>query len=391
MYDLNDLFDKRSVVAARLEKAIAEQGYTKSRFCKASGISRPTLDKILSISLNSKANFDKHMEKILACLSMTPDMLLGSARQVYSRAREIRSILHIQEEELAEAVSISVDRLKEIEEGNAATCAELRDIAAYFGVSTSCIDNTYFFHPQASHNGMLLEMDYHDDDRVISGFWGHIGLLPVNDDEYYWYPITTTTYQQVREQMGNERIVIPCMNNMLLYVNPSNIKSIVLLDDNCDAPGFANWDPAVSEGEIPLVVYEALDDYMYYIDLHKAPPAEEMSPKFVQLIKRCMEDKKWGPDEIDALTSQITVHYADGNTLVNGMDFHLDNNLIDEIKWVYEIEEPLPEHKFVFFFDHDEAMTYINTDQIAFVELPLVQSEQAIHEMIEEMLAEAEE
>lgn len=391
MYELNDLFDKRSVVAARLEKAIAEQGYTKSRFCKASGISRPTLDKILSINLNSKTNFDKHMEKILTCLSMTPDMLLGSARQVYSRAREIRSILNIQEEDIAEAASISVDRLKEIEEGNTATLAELRDIAAYFGVSTCCIDNTYFFHPQVSRNGILLEIYHNNDDRVISGFWGHVGLLPVNDDKYYWYPITKTTYQQVMEQLGYERIVIPCMDNKLLYVNPHNIKSIVLLDDDCDAPGFANWDPAVGEGEIPLVVYEALDDYMYYTELNEVPPAEEMSPRFVRLIKRYTEDKKWQSDEIDALTNQITVHYTDGNTLVNYIDFNLDNMVIDEIKWVYEIGEHLPEHKFVFFFDHNEAMTYINTDQITHIELPLVQVEQAIHTMIEEMLAEAEE
>ena len=139
------------------------------------------------------------------------------------------------------------------------------------------------------------------------------------------------------------------------------------------------------------MVYEALDDYMYYTELNEGPPAEEMSPRFVRLIKRYTEDKKWQSDEIDALTNQITVHYTDGNTLVNYIDFNLDNMVIDEIKWVYEIGEHLPEHKFVFFFDHNEAMTYINTDQITHIELPLVQVEQAIHTMIEEMLAEAEE
>ena len=56
-YDLKDLFDKRSVVGAKLEDLLVEQGFTKAGFCKECGISRPTLDKLLAGNITSKANF----------------------------------------------------------------------------------------------------------------------------------------------------------------------------------------------------------------------------------------------------------------------------------------------------------------------------------------------
>ncbi len=51
------------------------------------------------------------------------------------------------------------------------------------------------------------------------------------------------------------------MNNKLLLLNLNEVEQIVLLDEACDPPSFANWDSAISEGEIPLAVYEALEDY----------------------------------------------------------------------------------------------------------------------------------
>ena len=35
--------------------------------------------------------------------------------------------------------------------------------------------------------------------------------------------------------------------------------------------------------------------------------------------------------------------------------------------------------KYVYFRDHDEAITFINTDNISVIELPLVQTEAAIY------------
>ena len=64
-YDFADLFDKRSVVGAKLEDLLVERSFTKAAFCKECGISRPTLDKLLAGNITSMANFEKHMQKIL--------------------------------------------------------------------------------------------------------------------------------------------------------------------------------------------------------------------------------------------------------------------------------------------------------------------------------------
>lgn len=77
MYDIGDLFDKQSTVGARLEAVLEERGYTKVKFCSTANISRSTLDKLLSGSITSRTNYEKHMTKVLETLNMTPDMLIG--------------------------------------------------------------------------------------------------------------------------------------------------------------------------------------------------------------------------------------------------------------------------------------------------------------------------
>lgn len=77
------------------------------------------------------------------------------------------------------------------------------------------------------------------------------------------------------------RIIVPCMDNKLLYLNMRNVNNIVLLDDACDSPGFANWDSSVNCGEIPQVVYESLDDYFHHTDSGTTLNPDEFYPKFI--------------------------------------------------------------------------------------------------------------
>ena len=72
----DELFEQRAVVAAKLKECIKEKGYTKVAFAGKAGISRPTLDKLLSGSIDSKSTFDRHLQKILKTLNMSVDDLL---------------------------------------------------------------------------------------------------------------------------------------------------------------------------------------------------------------------------------------------------------------------------------------------------------------------------
>jgi hypothetical protein len=191
--------------------------------------------------------------------------------------------------------------------------------------------------------------------------------------------------------MEKPRLVVPCMNNKLLYINPQNINNIVLLEDACDAPGFANWDPAVGEGEIPLVVYETLEDFLYYSDINQMPPADEISPSFYSFLKDLVSEKNWAETDISSFTQEIVIRYCDGNSLTNIIDLYNDNGIVDEIDLVYEFGEPMGREKYAYFRDHDEVLTFINTENISVIELPLVQTEAAIYRGQMEALREDED
>lgn len=61
MYTLEDLFDRRSPVGTRLEQILIEKKCTKAELSKKTGVSRPTIDKVLSGTITSKKNYETHM------------------------------------------------------------------------------------------------------------------------------------------------------------------------------------------------------------------------------------------------------------------------------------------------------------------------------------------
>ncbi|MBQ8814430.1 MAG: helix-turn-helix domain-containing protein [Lachnospiraceae bacterium] len=78
----DQLFEQRALVAEKLKTCIRDFGYTKVSFAGKLDISRPTLDKLLSGSIDSKSTFDKHLQKVLVVLEMTCDELLFYSSEV---------------------------------------------------------------------------------------------------------------------------------------------------------------------------------------------------------------------------------------------------------------------------------------------------------------------
>ena len=72
----DELFEQRGLVASKLKECIRDKGYTKVSFAGKADISRPTLDKLLNGSIDSKSSFDRHLQKILKLLNMSADDLM---------------------------------------------------------------------------------------------------------------------------------------------------------------------------------------------------------------------------------------------------------------------------------------------------------------------------
>lgn len=385
MYTIEDLFDKRSIVGSKLEQVFEQRRYTKARICRESGISRPTLDKILSGMLTSKANYEKHIAKILGVLSLTPDALLGSIQNKYIQARVIRNAMQISTEEIAQPTGISKERLQAIESGEEATTAELRDIALFLSTSVRSVLGTSCFEVQIAEMDMILKA-YNEEAAPagLSGFWGHVGILPSNSTEYLWYPITGTTRKMIYEFMDMDRLVIPCMNNKVLLLNMQNIKEIILLDEACDQPGFTNWDPAVDCGGTALVVYEALYDFNPLCDQHIS--CDTLSNRFQIALTEYVKDKEWSEDDIYAMLYENIIYHKDGHVERVDIDFDADENVTSEVSQILDFGDDAMLHKFLYYTTDDGIEVMLNMQNVSLIAMPLLKVEDAICSVLEELI-----
>ncbi|OON89276.1 helix-turn-helix domain-containing protein [Pyramidobacter sp. C12-8] len=387
MYEIADLFDMRSAVGAKLESMLLERGFTKAGFCKAAGISRPTLDKLLSAGITNKTNYEKHITKVLDGLKISADMLMGNSPNRFNQTRLLKQLLRVDEKQLAERTGVSTARLKEIEAGAKAEISELRDLAYALRTGVRSLLGTNYFPPQIARWKASLDRCSAGEELAENGFWGHIGILPSSSEKYLWYPITGTTRSMVYGWIGHGYLVIPCMNNKVLLINTSNVNRIVLLDDGCGAPSSCTWDSSVDEGEVPPVIYESLSDYTYYEETEEQIPEKLISPNLCKVMASYVE-KDDGTS--DALLSEgaVVCCYADGKTERYNIDFGQEQSLSLEISLIYEFGDEASDERFLFFHDEDGAENFLNKEKISIIELPLFNIEEAICKEQEEALAE---
>lgn len=94
MKNENIVFENRRQFSYKLQQLMVERSYTKARFCEEVGISRPTLDKLLSGNVTSLATFEKHVNKIADCLGINPRDMVREIR-IESEAPNDRYLMHI--------------------------------------------------------------------------------------------------------------------------------------------------------------------------------------------------------------------------------------------------------------------------------------------------------
>lgn len=376
MYNMKDLFDKRSVVGIKLEKIITERGITKGQISEQVGISRPTLNKLLDGTLTSKTNYEKHVSKVMKYLSVSADMLLGNIKNHHIRTREIRNLMKINSSKIAQATGIPITRLMEIEAGEEATIAELRDIALCLSVSVNCLLGKNFFESQIG----TMDLYVGENSQGYSGQWGDIGVQPRNYKHFFWFPITENTREMIYRMMTCKRLVVPCMNNKILILNMENINEIIMLDDACDQPSGVNWKSGEEFEELPLVIYEAMEDY--YDD--KAGENGLLSPGLYKIIDKLVEEKKWSEDKIYELMNLSKVYYTDEEVRYVNIDFLQSSTIPEEIYNIYSFEEAEFAEEILYGIDNESGERVFNMKNIAMMELPLLRVEGAISELMKD-------
>lgn len=379
MQNSNDLFDLRVAIGNKIKKQMEQQAISKAELCRETGMSRPTLDKMLSGSITNKTNYDKHILKIMDCLGISSDVLLGNLKK--NRTRNIREILRKSIEDIAIFTGISVDRLKDIEDGAEATLTELRDIAMCFSTSVNVIQGKNFFEPQLAKMDLLIPNIGEDKIDDVSGFWGYIGILTSHGKKYKWFPITRITRKFVYQDMENKYIVIPCMNNKVLFLSMDNIDRIVLLDEACDYPVDLDWpmdteDEKTSEGEVPQVIYELLE-YYEFDDL------AEVSDNLRKCLDGFVDEYKISDDEINDIVNGIEITYVDGRHETDTICFNDNENISEAVSYVYDhvdYDDYDCMDDVLHYTGYNERENVIKLKNVAMLELPFIKLENAIIE-----------
>lgn len=70
------------------------------------------------------------------------------------------------------------------------------------------------------------------------------------------------------------------MNNKLLLMNMQYVNEYILLKEDCDEISKTNWSSEIDCGELPLLIYEVLNEYRTF-DLENIP-RDELSYFFKQ-------------------------------------------------------------------------------------------------------------
>ena len=105
-------------------------------------------------------------------------------------------------------------------------------------------------------------------------------------------------------------------------------------------------------------------------------------------MDRLIEEKKWTDDQRYKLTGGIKIRYADGSVLENLINLNKGSDLFDMVNDLYTMKDIGNTGKYVSFLDWDEAVTFINTDEVSVIEMPLVGVEKRILDSFAEGLGE---
>ncbi|AYD39639.1 XRE family transcriptional regulator [Clostridium fermenticellae] len=83
------IYDNRYKIGANLLQFIKDNGYTKSSLSKLTGISRPTIDKLIKGEIDNNTNLKKHVDKIITTFNIKLEELVDYKHTESDNNREV--------------------------------------------------------------------------------------------------------------------------------------------------------------------------------------------------------------------------------------------------------------------------------------------------------------
>lgn len=383
MYEVADLFDVRSTFAARLDAYMEKEGISKKNLCKDAHISRPTLDKLLNVEITNKANFVKHVTKILNSLNITPSFLMSNRKNPLNRVKEFQNVLRIDTDSLAEDVGVDVETIQNLLSGKEVNQAVLYDVAMVMDTSTNALLGKNFFDAPIQVIDDIMKKTRRYD---VSGFWGFLGIKLKSKETYCWYPISSRIQYKLENQLDQEFAMIQTLSNRLIIFKMSEVEDIILMDEACDPLYEYGWSEELYELMIPPALCEACVEMYEDMDYF---PDEEFSPKLKQAINLYLDNRGLSIEELQDELLEVKILFPSGNQL--SMGYNTSENLNEILLSLSDMDGSFEfMDRFVTFTDYNEVIHHILLDNIALIELPLQLMDTEMAKFHDEMMAEFE-
>ncbi len=117
------------------------------KLSQETGISRPTIDKLINGSITNKISFEKHMKKIFQYLNVSLDAFMTKDQQNENQIGNLQRLTGLTTKKLSIISNISHNRLLDINQGNDASLEDTIKLAYSLNTSAHIIKNNYFFDP----------------------------------------------------------------------------------------------------------------------------------------------------------------------------------------------------------------------------------------------------
>lgn len=359
----DDLFNKRESTGIKLKGVLNDRKCTKLKLSQETGISRPTIDKLINGSITNKTSFEKHMKKIFQYLNVSLDAFMTKDQQNENQIGNLQRLTGLTTKKLSIISNISHNRLLDINQGNDASLEDIIKLAYSLNTSAHIIKNNYFFDPQFFNKGNVESQNF---DKKYQ-FWGYIGIKLNEHTEIKYYPITFNTMEYISNNFYYDQIVIPCLNNIVLLLNMKNIQKLVFIsNDNTAMKEKEVFDKLINE-TYPLVIYELLNANSYK-ELKDKSLIDFDFDSFEKMNKRVLIDIS-------------SLYYKNGEYESKKILFSKCEMLCKEIvsKYKFLNDETI---KYLEVINIDDIKEIINFDYLSLVEMPLLKLEKNILDFI---------
>lgn len=294
--------------------------------------------------------------------------------------RVIRERHGLTQSELAERIGTTQQTIARWENGKAEpSLAALRDLAICLWTS---VDQLLGRKPVLQHQN-TNPFTWISGDK--SGYWGNIGIHLPSRTHSIWYPISTSTMEQVFSELHDVEsstwISFQTLNNKMVIIRPSQALALTFLDEAEDAVE-GDWEVGPDDVEgWPEEIYACLEQLMRD-ELGDPGGDNEFSEKLISAGKSLIKEHELDFEKLKAICLETRVIYIGGAIRkIYASSERLASAMLD-----FDIDAEQMGSKMLHLDDEGgDHSVFLSLDLISLLEFPLLWLKKGLEQEIEEL------